>query len=212
MSRVACLLLSDVPLAAAIRAEPELRGAKLCITSDRDIVSGWLRGLTVEQARTIEPDLIVRPLSIEGMHSAQEALMDVALSVTPRVEDGGTLLQTGQSGALLDLAGTSALFPSERGLLTALDTRLHAVGLDGVRCGIGSTRVVAELAALYRDGGQIVKSADEVSFLQATCRKAGLEEDAWEHDTVEVFRFQGRELKQPMDDLLAEGEASNRSR
>jgi protein ImuB len=164
--RVACLLLSDVPLTAAIRAEPELRGAKLCITRDLDIVSGWLRGLTIEQARTIEPDLIVRPLSIEGVHSAQEALMDVALSVTPRVEDGGALLQTGQSGVLLDLTGTSVQFPSERGLLTALDTRLHTVGLAGVRSGIGPTRVIAELAARVRDGGHIIDGADVELFIR----------------------------------------------
>jgi protein ImuB len=113
----------------------------------------------VAQARTIEPDLIVRPFSLEGVHSAQEALVDVALSITPRVEDATP------GRVALDLGGTDALFPSERGLMTALESRLLDVGLDPVRIGIGETRTVAELAALHRDGGAIVEAAEGGAFL-----------------------------------------------
>jgi len=156
---MACLIIPDVSLCTALRAEPELRDKPLAITDHESIVSGWLHGLTVTQARAIEPDLIVRPISLEGVHSTQEALIDVALSVTPRVED----VAPGQ--AMLDLGGTSALFPSERGLMTALEARLLDVGLDRTRIGIGETRSVARLAALHRDGGHIVTATEQGAFL-----------------------------------------------
>jgi hypothetical protein len=88
MSRFACLLVADLPLAAALRAEPELRGRPLAIvdpkpgSSSPAILAGWLRGLTVAQARTVRSDLVVRPLSLEGVLSARQALFDVAQSVT----------------------------------------------------------------------------------------------------------------------------------
>ncbi len=157
--RIACLLVPDLPLAAALRAEPELRGQKLCVVSEGQIASGRLRGLTITQARVIESDLITRPLSIEGLRSTQEALVDVALSVTPRVED------TAPGQVRLDLQGTRALFSSERGLATALETRLAGVGLSDTRIGIGPTATLAELAALRGDGGFIVDEETVSEFL-----------------------------------------------
>jgi nucleotidyltransferase/DNA polymerase involved in DNA repair len=154
MTRYTCLLVLDLPLAAALRAEPELRDKPVAIVEEGDeratILAGWMRGLTVAQARTVRPNLLVRPLSIEGIRSAREALLDVARSVTPRVEDAAPGL------VFLDLNGTQALFPSERGLRTALETRLGEVGLEGTRTGTGPTRTVAHLAASHRGGGHIV--------------------------------------------------------
>ncbi len=167
MKRVACLYIPDLPLQAALRAEPELRGRALAIveldpkgnTQSPPIVAGQMRGLTVAQARAVVPDLETRPLSIEGMRSAQQALLDVATSVTPRVEEPRPGL------AFLDLDGTGALFPTERGLLTALESRLADVGLDGTWLGIGPTRTVAELAARHRGGGHVVATQDQALFL-----------------------------------------------
>lgn len=159
---MACLLLPDVSLAAALRAEPELRQQRsppISITDGTVIVSGWLRGLSVVQARAVQPDLVLRPLSLEGVRSAQEALVDAALSISPRVED----VEPGL--AFLDLAGSEALFPTWRGLLTALEMRLADVGLETVRMGIGPTCSVAMLAARHREGGQIVSPVDVRRFL-----------------------------------------------
>jgi protein ImuB len=164
MARYACLLVLDLPLAAVLRAEPELRGQPVAVVEEGDeratILAGWMRGLTVSQARAVEPDLIVRPLSVEGMHSTQESLLDVAHSVTPRVEG------TAPGIVFPDLDGTEALFPSERGLRTALESRLEEVGLGGTRIGIGPTRTVAHLAARYRDGGHIVRADAVPDFLE----------------------------------------------
>ena len=60
------------------------------------------------QAQTTQPELSVRPLSIEGVQSAQEALLDAASSISPRVEDAAPGL------AYIDLDGTQALFATER--------------------------------------------------------------------------------------------------
>ncbi len=158
MPPYACLWLPDLPLAAALRAEPELAGRPL-VVCDRDaVVSGWLRGLSLAQARVVAPDLVVRPVALEAMRSAQEALVDVALSVSPAVEDAGGGL------AWLDLAGTESLFPSPAGVATALGARLEAVGLEAARVGIGPTRTVALLAA-RRGEPEIVAACEAQRFL-----------------------------------------------
>ena len=167
MTRVACLFIPDLPLAAACRAEPELRGKPLGILEspsygrDETIIAGWMRGLTVVQARAVQPDLIVRSLSMEGVQSAQEALLDVASSISPRVEDAAPGL------VYIELDGTQALFPTERGLLTALETRARNVELEPVQIGIAPTRTAAELAARHRGGGTIVERDELPSFLKA---------------------------------------------
>ena len=159
MARFACLRIPDLPLLAVLRAEPELVGQPLAVVADDAVVSGWLSGLTLIQARSAVPELITRPVSLEGLASAQASLVDVALSVTSRVEDAGDGL------AYLDLAGSEALFPSERGLMTALEKRLADVGLPGVRTGIGPTRTVALLAARHDGGGHVVHARDVADFL-----------------------------------------------
>jgi protein ImuB len=175
VDRFACLFLPDLPLAAILRAEPELASRRVAIVDasrrsgaraaqSPTIVAGWLRGLTVAQARATEPRLEVRPLSLEGVRSAEQALIDVALSISPRVMVAAPGL------VFADLAGTRALFPTERGLLTALETRLEDVGLAcggaaGTRLGIGPTRTVAELAARHREGGRILRADEAASFL-----------------------------------------------
>ncbi|HTO68952.1 MAG TPA: hypothetical protein VMR31_03750 [Myxococcota bacterium] len=175
MDRFACLVLEDLSLAAALRAEPELAAKRVAIVEQREpakgrapqapsIVAGLYRGLTVAQARAVEPDLCVRVFSLEGLRSAEQALLDVATSVSPRVMAADTGL------VFVDLAGTQALFPTERGLLTALESRLADVGFAlggaaGVRLGIGPTRTVAELAARHREGGRILRAEEAASFL-----------------------------------------------
>jgi protein ImuB len=163
MSRYACLFVPDLPLAAALRTEPELRGQPVAIVEAGDeratILSGWMKGLTVAQARAVRPELVVRSLSMEGIRSTREALLDVACSITPRVED------TDPGLVFLDLVGTEALFPSERGLRTALETRLEEIDLEGARVGIGPTRTVAHLAACHRSGGHLVSVQGLREFL-----------------------------------------------
>jgi hypothetical protein len=125
VDRFACLLIQDLPLAAALRAEPELaervarEGKRVAIVEPREkkgrapqsptILAGFLRGLTVAQARAAEPDLVVRAFSLEGMRSAEQALVDVAGSIGPRVMVAAPGL------VFIDLAGTQRSSPPSAG-------------------------------------------------------------------------------------------------
>jgi protein ImuB len=161
--RYACLLVPDLALAAALRAEPELRGRPLALiepgaAASAPIAAGWLRGLSLAQARAVEPALEVRALSLEGLEAARDALVDVALSAGPRVMEERPGL------VFLELDGLEALFPTARGLLTALESRAREVGLDPIRLGVGPTRTIAGLAARWREGGRVVEG-DARAFL-----------------------------------------------
>lgn len=164
MARFACIWLPDLPLAAMLRAEPELRGRPLAIVSAHTearsvILAGYLRGHALSEAQALCPDLRVRRLSLEAVRSAQEALFDVAQSVTPRVEHATP------NSVQLDLEGTEATFPTTGGLLLALETRLCSVGLELARSGIGPSRTIAWLAARHGNGGHVVPTRRVRHFL-----------------------------------------------
>lgn len=179
-SRIACLWIPDPALCAVLRAEPELAGKNIAVAEGdgprASVIGGVLRGLSVAQARTARPDLIVRRISLEGIRSAQEALIDVARSITPRVEDSAVGI------VMLDLDGTEVSFPTPGSLRAALSLRLAEVGLgqsrtapasrctgpDGqTRVGIGPSRTVALLAARHSGGGHAVTTVGMERFLRA---------------------------------------------
>jgi protein ImuB len=162
--RLACLHVCDLPLAAWLRADPELRGAAVVVadgsTPRARIVAvsaaarrrGVGEGMTTAQALAIASDLTVRARSAEGERAAHAALGDVAYSFSPRVEDGapGTVW--------FDVGGLGALFASEHELAQAALRRAAALGLDAA-VGIAGSKVSAELAA--RGGGCAVVPASE---------------------------------------------------
>jgi protein ImuB len=158
--RVACCLVSDLPLAAWLRAEPELAGLPLALASGAgpraEIIGlspqaerrGVRRRSSVASARARCGDLRVRVLSPALEQAARDALLDAALGCAPRA-----LLAPRASGAwaaeaavLADATGVTSLFHSEAGFATALAARAGALGLP---CGvaIASSRCVAHLAA-----------------------------------------------------------------
>src|SRR6266404_7312618 len=166
MPRIACLLVADFPLAAVRRAEPELRGRPLVTVDDDDprapltAISAEARalgvrvGLGTAQARAISSALVVRQPSAEVCRAAHEALLDVADSFSPRVEDASPGL------AFLEIEGLQSLFGSESHLATSLTARLRRVGLDG-RVGVASTKTAARLAAQTGEGVDVVRTGEE---------------------------------------------------
>src|SRR5256885_7999096 len=98
MPRIACLLVPDLPVAAACRADPALAGRPLALSAGTGthapIVAaaaaararGVRAGHTVAQARAIAADLIVRPRDETAERSAVRALVDVAASLASRIE------------------------------------------------------------------------------------------------------------------------------
>src|SRR2546430_12231502 len=98
MPRIACLLVSDLPVAAACRADPDLAGrpfvlgagsgphAPIVAASAAAHARGVRAGHTVAQARAIAADLIVRRRADAAERSAVRALVDVAAAPASRIE------------------------------------------------------------------------------------------------------------------------------
>ncbi len=171
MSRIACLLVPDLPVAALCRADPTLLDRPLIVSEGSSAharvvtaaAAARARGVqpgvhTVAQARAVAADLVVRPRDLAVETSAARALADVAASLASRCE------RAGDGAVYLDAAGATHLTASERGLAGALVARAARVGLD-VRVGVGASKTVARLAALYGDGCEVVPPGAELGFL-----------------------------------------------
>src|SRR5437867_4494663 len=129
MPRIACLLVPDLPIAAACRADPDLAGRPLALSAGTGthapIVAaaaaaracGVRVGHTVAQALAIAADLVVRPRDEAAERSAVRALVDVAASFASRIEAAA------DGAVFLDAAGATHLVPSEAGLATAPGVR-----------------------------------------------------------------------------------------
>jgi len=169
MARIACLVVPDLVVAAACRADPDLVGVPLALTDTPGahvpIVAasaaarerGVRPGLqSVAQARAIAADLVIRPRDGAAELSAMRALGDVAASVASRVE-----LAAG-GAVYLDTTGTAHLVESEAGLATALVARAARVGL-AARAAVAASMTVARLAALR--GVEVVPAGTELGFL-----------------------------------------------
>ena len=157
MPRIACLWVRDFPLAALLRAEPDLRGrpvatvdrddprATLTAVSPEGTALGVRRGVSAAQARSIASKLLVRRPNPELLQSAKEALLDVAESFSPRVED------TAEGVAFLEIDGLRSLFGSETHLVASLVARVRRIGLEGC-VGVASSKTAAWLATRSDEG------------------------------------------------------------
>ena len=170
MMRLACLYVPDFPLAALLRAQPELRGERVAVADGpgaRAMVlavspaagrGGVRPGLSAAQALAIDAGLVVRPASPDMMRAAQAALCDAAESFSPRMEDAG------DGVAYLDLAGLGSLYDSESQLANALAQRAVALGLDP-QVGVSGSKITAYLAARHGGGVTVVPPGEEASLL-----------------------------------------------
>jgi len=169
--RIACLLVPDLPVAAACRADPDLAGRAFALTDGLGpharvaaaSAAAHARGvrpgrMSAAQARAVDADLLLRPRDPATERSAARALADVALSLASRVE-------TAADGAvLLDADGAVHLVGTEAGLAATLTARAARVGL-AARVGIGASMTVARLAARLGDGAEVVPAGTEMGFL-----------------------------------------------
>jgi len=181
MSRVACLLVVDLPVAAACRADPDLLGLPLALTeqdgphapvlaaADAAQALGVRPGQhSVAQARAVAADVVVRRRNHAAERSAVQALADVAASVASRVEVAG-------DAVFLDATGATHLVESESGLATALVARAERVGL-AARVGVAATMTTARLAARHGTGTEVVPLGTDLGFLAplpVACLDAG---------------------------------------
>ncbi|MFI5217126.1 MAG: hypothetical protein ACHQ3O_11345 [Candidatus Limnocylindria bacterium] len=180
--RVACCLVPDLPLAAQLRAEPELAGLPLALASGTgpraEIIGispeaarqGVRRLGSVAHARALCSELRVRVLSPALEQTARDALLDAALGCAPRalLAPRASGVYAAEAAVLLDASGVTPLFRSESGFAAALAARAGALGLPGC-VAIASSRCVAHLAA-RRLGG----AAGEVCVLPPGSESAWL--------------------------------------
>src|SRR5262245_22723795 len=171
--RIACLLVPAPPLAAELRAHPELAGRPLAIASGpgprAEVVAvspeaerAGVRLLsTVVHARTACAGLALRVLSPALEQAARAALLDAALSASPRAEPAppGTGAYAAEAAVFVDARGVAALFRSEAGFAGTLAERARRLGLPA-RVAVASSRSVARIAARLRAREGDVPDAD----------------------------------------------------
>ncbi|MEA2625954.1 MAG: protein ImuB [Candidatus Binatota bacterium] len=161
MARIACLVVTDFPLAACLRAEPELRGHAVIVASGREprasllavsaeaAAHGIRRGLSLAQARAISGSVTVRTAGPEMLRAAEDALADVADAFSPRVESAG-------GGVVhLDVDGLASLFGTEEHLASSLAARTRRAGFEA-SVGVASSKTAALLAARRSHGPAMV--------------------------------------------------------
>ena len=119
-----------------------------------------LANSTVPQCRTISsPRLaLLRRRSQEQEQAAHAALLDVAHSFTPRVEDAAA------DTLLLDLAGMERLYGTPAKMGSELQSRVGAVGLEG-NVALAANPDAAMHAARGFDGITVIPAGSEVQRL-----------------------------------------------
>ena len=172
MSRIACLDVPLFPLAARLRAEPELSGEALVVTEGNGSAArvlaasrtarrlGIRTGMTLAQARVRLPKLVARARDPASERAASDALCEIAARFSPRVEP---VSEPAAGVVFLDIAAPRI---SEVELGQALARAAHREGLPaGV--GIASSKLAARIAARTAVGEQpkVVAAGAEAAFL-----------------------------------------------
>src|SRR5207249_5126387 len=174
VSRFACVLVEHFDAAAIERCEPALRERPLVILNlraDRPNVGGeggqtasimttieantaareqGVRpGMSETEARARCPMLLTRPWVEEYVASARHALLEAALAVSPRIEDGGAGL------AYVDTVGLERLIGDPAAIGRRLVPQVRAIGLVP-RVGLAASRTAARMAAATGSGAVTV--------------------------------------------------------
>jgi protein ImuB len=202
MTRLACFYVPMFVLAARLRSEPDLLHEAVGIVegngSNAHIVAATRRarnkgiqpGLSLAQARSLLPKLIARGRDAECERTAQEALLEVAETFSPRVEDAGEgvvfLDVTGMERHFADFGGgesgvgsrsedpapslsdprppTPDSQGSELRLARAALRACDAVSLPA-RVGIAASKLAARVAAELPKSPTVVAAGEEATFL-----------------------------------------------
>ncbi len=168
--RIACLFVPLFPLAARLRAEPELAGqavaifagsgnaARLVAATRRGRRAGLAPGMTPAQARALLPNLTVRGVDATCERAAQQSLLEASESCSPRLEDAGP------GEVYVDLGAAPHDLAAERELGHRLLRRAAQAGLPaGV--GVAASKLAARVAAEHPDSPTIVPPGEEAAFL-----------------------------------------------
>jgi protein ImuB len=161
----ACIFVPNSPVAAILRAEPELRTEALAIFHGKPPLEqifavnqsaatlGITPGMTKAQAELCS-ELTLRQRSTLQESAAHAALLDCAQSFSPCVED------TAPDTAILDLAGTELLFGLLPEIAHSIFCRSAYLGLD-VNVAVASNPDAALLAARGFSGVTVIPLGKE---------------------------------------------------
>jgi nucleotidyltransferase/DNA polymerase involved in DNA repair len=165
----ACIHVPNFILQAALRVEPGLRTQPVgildgnppfvtVIAKNKKAGSLGLQiGMTKSQAEQIQ-GLQLRRRSIEHETAAHAALVDLALSFSPRIEE------TAADTIILDLAGLAQLFGGFEKLAQRLGRRAKKFGLSA-QVAVGSNPEAAQLAARGFAGVTVLAAEEETKRL-----------------------------------------------
>ena len=198
MTRLACFYVPMFALAARLRSEPDLlheavgivegngNNAHIVAATRRARQKGIHPGLSLTQARSLLPKLIARGRDAECERTAQEALLEVAESFSPRVEDAGEgivfldvtgmerhfvdagsdvgrTLQSDISSSRTRESDLRAQSPEIR-LARAAIRACEAISLPA-RVGIAASKLAARVAAELPKSPNVVAPGEEGTFL-----------------------------------------------
>ena len=163
----ACIYVPNFPVAAALRAEPELQAQPVAIFEGKpplekiiavnEKAAGFAPGMTKAQAELCA-ELALRPRSALQESAAHAALLDCAQSFSPCVEDSAC------DTALLDLAGMKSLFGSLPEISRAIANRAVKLGLSA-NVAVASNPDSAVLAARGFAGVTVIPAGKEAERL-----------------------------------------------
>ena len=163
----ACIYVPNFPVAAALRAEPELHAHPVAIFEGKpplekiiavnDKAVGITPGMTKAQAELCA-ELALRPRSSLHESAAHAAMLDCAQSFSPCVEDAAC------DTALLDLAGMESLLGSLPEISRAISNRAATLGL-AANVAIASNSDTAALAARGFYGMTVIPPGKEAERL-----------------------------------------------
>src|SRR3984893_1527978 len=163
----ACIYVPNFPVAAALRAEPELHAHPVAIFEGKpplekiiavnDKAVGITPGMTKAQAELCA-ELALRPRSSLHECAAHAAMLDCAQSFSPCVEDAAC------DTALLDLAGMESLLGSLPEISRAISDRAATLGL-AANVAIASNSDTAALAARGFYGMTVIPPGKEAARL-----------------------------------------------
>lgn len=168
---IACLFVPLFPLAARLRSEPELKdeavavcegngsAARVVAATRKARRAGIEPGMTLPQARAILPKLVARGRDRACERAAAEALVEVAESFSPRVEDEG------EGVVYLELDGHPLLVSPGVTSLARDILRAAQKALLPARVGIAASKLAARIAAGLPDTPTVVAPGEERRFL-----------------------------------------------
>ncbi len=165
----ACIFVSDFPVEAILRAEPELRSQAVAVLEGKPPLQTILAGNEEARRAGVLPGMT--KLQVEGCteialrdrselqeSAAHQALLDCAQSFSPRVED------VAPDTLLLDLSGLNQLFGSLPKIAREIFRRASEMGLE-INVAVAFTLETALLAAQGFSGVTVVPEGKESEVL-----------------------------------------------